>query len=329
MTDCPAVLALDIGGTKLAVGIVDMDGRTHYVEVISTKSERGPADVLRRLFNLGHVAMTRYGPDKVRGVGIACGGPLDTVQGVLTGPLHLPGWVDVPIVTLARREFDRPVVLENDATAGALGEYRFGAGRGTATMVFLTISTGIGGGAVVEHRLHRGAAGNGGEFGHLIVKSDGLLCLCGRRGCLEAYASGSSIAARTAEALTTFAGRSTLAALDGPGAEDVARQARRGDDLATLLWEETTAALGTALTTLVNLFEPQLVVLGGGVSRSGEQLLGPVREQVAREAMPPAAKAARIVPTELGDLVCVVGAGAAALEVLDHSTDRRKESLHA
>lgn len=326
--DRRSVLALDIGGTKLAVGVVDARGQAHGFRVAPTDPDRGPDDVLRRLFELGHDVVDRYGPADVARVAISCGGPLDRTAGVLTGPLHLPGWTDVPIVKLARQEFARPVVLENDATAGALGEYRFGAGRGSTTMLFLTISTGIGGGAVVEGRLHRGAAGNGGEFGHLIVHSGGRLCLCGRHGCLEAYASGSSIAARTADALPLFPGRSTLAGITHPGAEDVAREAGAGDQLARQLWDETTAALGSALTTLVNLFEPDTVVLGGGVTRSGEQLLRPVRAQVAREAMPPAAKAVRIVGAQLGEQMCVVGAGVSGLGLDDRAPETTLESLH-
>lgn len=311
----PPVLALDIGGTKLAVAVVTPDGGTHGLVIEPTHREDGPETVLGRLFAMGHRALAAAGLDEpVAAVGISCGGPLDAASGVLLCPPHLPGWIDVPVGARASAAFGLPFALENDATAAALAEHRYGAGRGTSTMLYLTISTGVGGGAVVDERLHRGAAGNGGEFGHVMVHLGGRPCTCGRRGCVEAYAAGSAIAARAAEALAD--GRvSSLSTLSAPTAADVARAARAGDPLAAELWDQATDALGSAVTDLVNVFEPDLVVLGGGVTRAGAQLLDPVRAAVASSAMGPAARAARIELTQLGDVVCVVGAGAVALDL--------------
>lgn len=312
-----AVLSIDIGGTKLAVAVVTEDGRTHGLIVEPTRREEGPGVIVPRLFDMGHRAIAASGIDGVAAVGISCGGPLDSRAGILTGPLHLPGWVDLPIVELAEREFGVPAVLENDATAGALGEFRYGAARGSSTLVYLTVSTGIGGGAVIDGRLHKGAAGNGGEFGHVMVRTGGRHCLCGRRGCLEMYASGTSIAARATEAVAERGAGSSLATLPVVRAEDVVAAAAAGDALAAELWEETIDTLSSALTDLVNVFEPDLVVLGGGVTRSGDALLLPVRERVARDAMPPAAAAATVMLAGLGDEVCVVGAGGVAFDHLD------------
>jgi glucokinase len=235
---------------------------------------------------------------------------------VLTAPLHLPGWIDIPITAMTETRFGVPAALENDATAAAFGEYRYGAGRGVDTMLYLTVSTGIGGGAVINGRLHRGAAGNGGEFGHVLVRSEGRECLCGRRGCLEVYASGSSIAARAREAVLERGAGSSLADLPELRAEHVVAAAAAGDALARELWHETTELLASALTDLVNVLEPDLVVLGGGVTRSGSALLDPVRTAVLRDAMAPAAAAARIELAALGDEVGVVGAAAVALDAL-------------
>jgi glucokinase len=180
-------------------------------------------------------------------------------------------------------------------------------------MLYLTISTGIGGGAIVDGTLHLGAAGNATEFGHVTVLRGGRLCSCGRRGCIEAYASGTSIAARAREALER--GRaSTLGELPAVTAADVSRAAEAGDPLARELWAVTIDLLGSAVTDLVNVFEPDLVLLGGGVTRAGGMLLDPVRELVAAEAMPPAAAAARVDIAGLGDLVGVVGAGVVGQE---------------
>lgn len=312
-----SVLALDIGGTKLAVAVMTADGRTHAFLSEPTEKHRGPEAVIAHLFDMGRRSIAAAGLGAPAAVGISCGGPLDARAGVLTRPLHLPGWIDIPIVALATEEFGVPAVVENDATAAVLGEHRFGAARGADIALYLTLSTGVGGGSIIGGRLHRGAAGNGGEFGHVTVRSGGRDCLCGRRGCLEAYASGTSIAVRANELLVTTDRPSSLRELDVVRAEDVSAAARVGDAVAAEVWQETTEVLGQAVTDLVNVFEPNVVVLGGGVTRSGSQLLDPVRTIVQDTAMPPAAARATVTLAGLGDEVCVVGAGALALDLLE------------
>ncbi|MET0885896.1 MAG: ROK family protein [Mycetocola sp.] len=309
------VLALDIGGTKLAVAVVTEDAECHALRVEPTRRDEGPEVILDRLFDMGQGAIDAAGP--VAGVGISCGGPLNRSDGILTGPLHLPGWVDIPITAMVEERFGVPATLENDATAAALGEYRYGAGRGMTTMLYLTLSTGIGGGAVISGQLHRGAADNGGEFGHILVRSGGRRCLCGRLGCLEIYASGSSIAQRAREAVADRGATSSLAGIDDLRAEHVSAAADAGDPLAVEVWTETTELLASGITDLVNVLEPDLVVLGGGVTRAGRTLLDPVRRNVFRDAMPPAAAAVRIELAELGDVVGVVGAAAVAFDFLE------------
>jgi glucokinase len=220
----------------------------------------------------------------------------------------------VPVTEIAAQVYERRAVLENDATAAAAAEHRYGAGAGARNMVYLTISTGVGGGVVADGRLYRGA-GNGAELGHVTVDWHGRACRgCGRPGCLEAYVSGTSIAERAREALAAGGGSSSLAALAAPTAADVAAAARAGDRLAQAVWDETVAALACGLTSIVNVFEPEIVVLGGGVSRAGEQLLAPVREWVREHAMEPAGRSVEIVAAALGDQVGVVGAAAIVYE---------------
>ncbi|MDT0378229.1 ROK family protein [Streptomyces sp. DSM 42041] len=318
----PAVLALDIGGTKLAAGVVRADGTVLSSAVCPTEVAEGPRAALERLFGLGEKVLAAAGthPGELLGTGIGCGGPLDSDAGVLLRPPHLPGWIDVPVTTLARERYGLPAVLDNDGTAGAAGEWRFGAGRGSRHLLYLTVSTGIGGGVVLDGRTFRGAAGNGGEPGHVTVRSGGRPCKsCGRAGCLEAYASGTAIAERAVEAVAEARAAGVSTAMAGPDpltAADVAAAARQGDPSAVRLWEETVEALGSGLTSLVNVFEPELVVLGGGVTRSGEQLLAPVRRSVAECAMGPAARAVRVVAAAGGDRAGVLGAAAVAFERL-------------
>jgi len=293
------VLGLDVGGTKIAAGVVDATG--HVYGFGTAPSDADSARGVERLFELGRQAVAESGFD-VAAIGIGCGGPLDSEKGVLIAPLHLPGWRDVPVAELAAAAFDRPAFLDNDGTAGAAGEHRFGAGRGTHSMVFLTISTGVGGGVVLDGVVQRGRSGNGGELGHVTVDWHGRPCRgCGRRGCLEAYCSGTSIAERAVEAGME----------EGITAADVAQAARAGDELASRVWDETCEALACGLTSIANLFEPEAIVLGGGVVRTGDQLLAPVRAAVAEQMIGPPVS---IVAAASGDAVGVVGAAAIAYE---------------
>lgn len=317
-----STLALDIGGTKLAVGVVDPDGRVTALRITPTRKEEGHAAVVRRLFDLAHASLAEAGLPAVDAVGISCGGPLDAEAGIVHRPLNLPDWDGVPLGELAAEEFGVPAHLVNDATAGMLAEHRHGAAHGARDALYLTLSTGVGGGAIVGGRLHRGAARNGGEFGHVMVRPGGRFCTCGRRGCLEAYASGTSIAIRARDAVAAAEAPTVLAALGTVRAEDVVAAVAAGDDVARALWDETTAAIGQAVTDLVNTFEPEVVVLGGGVTRAGALLLDPVRAHVSRWAMPPAAAAVRIEFAALGEAVCVVGAAV-------HAADRSEEPSHA
>lgn len=314
------VLALDIGGTKLAAAVVADDGSYRGFRVVPTRVSDGPDSVIERLLELGEESLAAAGADaRPIAVGISCGGPLDAAAGLLLNPPHLPGWIDIPIAALVADRFGLPAVLENDATAAALGEAWYGAARGADTAIYLTVSTGIGGGIVLGGRPHRGAAGNGGELGHITVRPGGDPCTCGRRGCLEAYCSGTNIARRARAALAAHlaaGGTSTLPPAALLTAADVSREARLGDPVARAVWDETTQLLGQALTDLVNAFEPDVAVLGGGVTRSGDDLLVPVREIVAAGAMAPAAHAATVVLAEFGDAVGVVGAAAVALDRL-------------
>ncbi|HWE80711.1 MAG TPA: ROK family protein [Gaiellaceae bacterium] len=308
------VLALDIGGTKLAAGVVGPDGAVRSFLVAPSNSEEGAEPTLERLFTLGRDAVAASGVawDEISDVGIGCGGPLDAERGVLIAPPHLRGWRDVHVSELAERAYGRTATLENDATAAAAGEHRWGAGRGTLNMVYLTVSTGVGGGAVIDGRLYRGAGGNGGELGHVTVDWHGRPCRsCGRAGCLEAYVSGTSIVERAREAGLRY-----------DTAEEVAAAARDGDPGAARVWDETIEALACGVTSIVNLFEPELVVIGGGVSRSGERLFGPLRAAVRDGAMSPAGEA-RIVPAALGERVGVAGAAAIVYEATPAGGDER------
>jgi glucokinase len=313
------VLGLDIGGTKLAAGVVTGDGRVLSRAVIPAHAADGPWSMIERHIALGRQVVAEAGVDwsRIAGIGIACGGPLDPDAGVILSPPNLPGWDRIPLVDTVSERLGLPAAVENDATAGALAEWWFGAGRsrGVDDLIYLTISTGIGGGLVLGGQLYTGVAGNAGELGHLTVIYNGRQCGCGRRGCLEAYASGTNIAARAREAIA--AGEtSSLSELPSLTSKEVAEQARAGDPLATRIWDETMAMLASGVANILDVFNPALVVLGGGVTRVGDQLLVPVREAALRDAMEPARRSAEIVLTELGANHDVISAAVVAFERL-------------
>jgi glucokinase len=251
------------------------------------------------------------GDTEPEAVGIACGGPLDTRSGVLLGPLHLPGWDHVEIVRVAEARFGVPAVLANDASAGAWGEFRAGAAKDAGSELYLTVSSGLGGGAVLDGRLLVGATTNGGEFGHVCVRPGGRRCTCGRLGCAEAYVAGTQLVQRAKEALA--AGRTSALADEADlDARAIVRLAA-SDGLARELWADALDCLGQVVTDLVNVLEPEVVVLDGGLTHE-DALVDGVRDRVGREAMTPIRRVVRIERAALGGTAPAVGAGLLALE---------------
>lgn len=316
------VLGIDIGGTKLAAGLVTLEGELVAQDRAPTLAQEGPSPVIGRMVDLCRRVLAQSGVDRreVLAGGVGCGGPLDPVAGVIMEPPNLPGWVDVPLVQRLEDALSMPAYLDNDANAAALGEHRFGAGRGVANMVYLTISTGVGGGVIMGGRLYQGQNGNAGEIGHMSLVYNGRLCNCGSRGCLEAYASGTSIAARAREAVLAGNG-SLLVALAGgsPEAitgETVEEAVRAGDPVARQVWEETMEILGAGVANVINIFNPERVVLGGGITNVGDLLFEPVRRIALSRAMKPLSRVVQIVPAQLGGQVGVLGAAAVALDRL-------------
>ena len=311
------ILGIDIGGTKLAVGVARRDGRLLSEQRQPSDAATGPEPMVARVVEMARAVVADAGLalDEIEAIGIGCGGPLDPWRGVILNALNNPGWVDVPLVARIEEGLGRPSHLDNDANAAALGEHRFGAGRGVAHMVYLTISTGVGGGLILDGRLYHGANGNAGELGHISVRvSGGRPCHCGSVGCIEAYCSGTNIAERFREALAGGAASAIDREPAAITAEDVADAARDGDPLAGTIWAETMELLGGGIVSIIHAFNPQLVVLGGGVTRAGDLLFEPVRRVVSERAMPWLAEPVRIVPAELGDMTGVLGAVAVALE---------------
>mgnify|MGYP005856657047 CR=1 FL=1 len=310
-------LALDFGGTKLAAGIVDWrsgrvvrEGRRRTGE--ASGAEGQIADMLALVDGL--LGAMPEG-ETLSGVGVSFGGPVDAPSGTVLQSHHVPGWDGLPLASRLSRRLGLPVLVENDANAVALGEFLYGAGRGVADLVYMTISTGIGGGIILDGQLWRGHHGVAGEIGHMVVRPDGPVCTCGNRGCLEALASGLSIARRAREALAAGRPGELLLALaggepDGITAELVFRAALNGDDAAKSVVAEAAADLGLAIAMLCSIIDPARVILGGGVAKAGEQLLAPVREAFRRHAFPLLVERVSIVRAAAIDEGGLLGAAA-------------------
>ena len=310
------VLGIDIGGTNLVVGAVAEDGSAlHALRSEATRSEEGSDAMLRRLGAMGRAVMDetrRLVPGATfAGAGAGAPGPLDTKRGVVLLTPNL-GWVNLPLRQLLQDALGVPAAIDNDANCAVLGECWMGAARGARHVIGITIGTGIGGGIVVNGRLYHGASDCAGEIGHTTVEVNGRRCKCGNYGCLEAYASGPAIARRAVEAIE--AGQPSKlpdyvdGALDRITAQTVYQAAHDGDELAEEVVGDTAKFLGAGIANMVNIFNPEIVVVFGGVTYAGERLFGPLKREVAKRAFKPAVAVCRIVPAELIGTAGVYGA---------------------
>ena len=269
-------------------------------------SHEGPDKIISRLVLSVDAAVKEAGL-KLRdtcGVGVAAAGIIDINKGLITAAPNLPGWRNIPLRDLLMDEFKIPVFVLNDASAAALGEHRLGAGRGLDNLIYMTVSTGIGGGMIINGELYNGTDGSAAEVGHMIIQVDGPLCHCGHYGCLEAMASGTAIARMAQERLRSgWMSMLSRMVKKGKGsitAEDVDAAAKKGDALAKGVIDDAAGYLGVGMANLVNLFNPQMIVVGGGVSAMGERLLRPARKSLKQHAFKLPAGTVRVVRSALG-----------------------------
>ncbi len=310
------VLGIDIGGTNLVVGSVGHDGSSlHALRSEPTHAEAGQRDVLDRLIALAQQTIEQTRREKpgaeIIGVGVGAPGPLDTRSGVVLLTPNL-GWVNLPLRQIIHERLDLPAVLDNDANCAVLGEWWMGAAQGTRHALGITIGTGIGGGIIVDGKPFHGASDCAGEIGHTTIDTEGRRCKCGNYGCLEAYASGPNIAMRAVEEINAGA-VSRLAGYVGGDLKQITAQtvyqaAHDGDDLALEVVNDTAKFLGTGIANLLNIFNPEVVVVCGGVTLAGDHLFVPLRREVARRAFKPAVEVCRIVPGGLAGTAGVYGA---------------------
>jgi glucokinase len=296
------VIGIDLGGTKILAGLVNREGRiTRETQLPTPTSSTG--DLLDAL----EKTVAGLLEPGVGAIGFGIPGTIDQTRGRVEVTVNLP-LVEFDFRDWMQRRFDLPVGIDNDANAAAYAEWAFGAGRGTRHMVMLTLGTGIGGGLILDGKPYRGAVGAAAELGHIVVQHDGPACqgFCTGRGHLESLASGT---AGGKEARELFG--------EAANAHDLVRKAQAGDEMALAALAEIGHVLGSGVGSLVNIFNPELVVIGGGFAAAGDLLLDPARERVHREALEPARDFVRIVPAVLGPEAGLVGAGLVAFEALD------------
>ncbi|HEX5413668.1 MAG TPA: ROK family protein [Terriglobia bacterium] len=308
-----ALVGVDIGGTKSAV-VISLEAPSVLDRIeFPTKPVQGPEPALR-LIKTGIRDLLAKHRLKPARIGVSCGGPLDHIRGVIQAPPNLPTWVDVPIKAMLESEFAVTCRVENDANAGAVAEHRFGAGRGCRYMIFLTMGTGLGAGIIIDGLLYHGTNDFAGEIGHIRLTRSGPVGYH-KAGSVEGWASGGAmpqIAARAVKAALKRSQSTTLGELLRKGkpitARDVALAARKGDAVAASILRSTGKRLGAVLAILVDILNPERIVIGGLAMRLGDTLLGPAREVLLCEALPYSTAVCQTVPAQLGERIGDVAA---------------------
>lgn len=316
------IVGVDIGGTNLVVGCVANDGSSlQALRSEPTQAEDGADAVVGRIIAMVKQAIAECkrvdSSADIIGIGVGAPGPLNTKTGIVLLTPNL-GWVNMPLRHRVQEGVGLPVALDNDANCAVLGEWWMGAARGSRTAIGITIGTGIGGGLILHGRLFHGHSDCAGEIGHTTIEVNGRQCKCGNYGCLEAYASGPAIAQRAVEAIQsgyeTALPKYVAGRLELITAQTVYDAAHDGDELALDVVGDTAKFLGAGVANLVNVFNPEVVVVCGGVTYAGDSLFVPLRREVTRRAFKPAVEVCRIVPGELSGTAGVYGAARTFIE---------------
>lgn len=308
-------IGIDVGGTNVKIALVDDKGKIIYSNSVPTYAKMGYEYTVNNIKQAIKDLMkeTNTTPKDIEGIGFDFPGQVDCKTGVVKLAPNIPGWVNVPIAQMIEDEFHIPTRIDNDVRCAALGELKFGAGKGCENFICITVGTGIGSGLVINGKVVRGASNAAGELGHIKLQMNGgPICGCGDTGCLEAFASGPSIVAMAQDYIK--GGKSTkfreMAAAEGGEITPymVAKAAEEGDPVAKRIFEIVGEYIGIGLTSVINLLNPEKVIIGGGVAEAGDLLLDPIRRTIKERAMVVAGSAVEIVPAELGNSAGVIGA---------------------
>lgn len=306
-------IGIDVGGTNVKIALVDEKGKIKYSNSVPTRAEMGYEytvnNIKQAIYDL--LKETKLEPKNIEGIGFGFPGQVDYKSGIVRLAPNIPGWVDVPIAKLIEDEFHIPTRVDNDVRCAALGELNFGAGKGCENLICITVGTGIGSGLIVNGKLVRGASNAAGEIGHIKLQmNDGPICGCGDTGCLEAFASGPSIVAMAEDYIR--GGKSTkfreMANSNPITPYIVCEAAKAGDPVAKRIFTIMGEYIGIGMASVVNLLNPEKIIVGGGVADAGEILMTPLKETLKKRAMKIAGEAVDVVPAQLGNTAGVIGA---------------------
>jgi len=316
LTSQNPLLAIDLGGSKIVTALVSPDGEIMARDYTLTLPEEGTEAVIERMLAAIDSVTSKMNMSLslFSNIAIAAAGAIDSEKGIVTASPNLPGWLDVPLKEIMEKALGLKTFLINDASAAALGEHYFGAGRGISNLIYITVSTGIGGGIIIDGKLYLGVSGSAGEIGHMTIDINGPRCNCGNIGCLEVLASGKAVA-REAQRLIARGSKTIMLELaegepQNISAQTVSAAAQKGDTLALAIIFKAATYLGVGIVNLVNIFNPEMIIVGGGMAQMGKMLLAPARQVVAERAFQLPAQRVRIVPNQLGENAGVLGAAA-------------------
>ncbi len=306
-------IGIDVGGTNVKLALVDDKGKIRYSNSVPTRAEMGYEYTVNNIKQAIYDLMkeTKLSTKDIEGIGFGFPGQVDYKAGTVRNAPNIPGWVEVPIAKLIEDEFHIPTRVDNDVRCAALGELNYGAGKGCENLICITVGTGIGSGLIVNGKLVRGASNAAGEIGHIKLQiHDGPICGCGDTGCMEAFASGPSIVAIAEDYIK--GGKSTkfreMANGNPITPYIVCEAAKTGDPVAQRIFTIMGEYIGVGLASVVNLLNPERIIVGGGVADAGDLLLTPLTETLKKRAMKIAGSVVEVVPAQLGNTAGVIGA---------------------
>lgn len=305
------VIGVDLGGTKIYTALTDLKGNIIKEKVVETEANKGTDVVIQKIFDTIEYVIEGTDKDLIKAIGLGSPGPLDVKAGKIAYTPNLP-FKNFDIVSPVRDKFELPTYLDNDANAATLGEFVFGAGKGTTNMVFITCSTGIGGGAIINGKIFRGSTSNALEIGHMTIARDGQRCGCGNVGCAEAMASGTGIMKKAKEAVATNVD-TTLKNYENITAKEVFVEAAKGDRVSKEILDVALSYLGITVANVANTFDPDMIIVGGGVASAGDIVFEKIAEEMEKRCLKTILRNCVVKKAQLGGKAGVLGAAAIAI----------------
>lgn len=304
-------IGIDLGGTKIYTALANDVGKILNEVIVPTEATKGYEQIVDKMKDSIKNVMNGIDKSKIKGIGLGSPGPLDVKNGIIAEPPNLP-FVNYPIVEELNKEFGIDVYLDNDANVATLAEYMFGAGKGTENLVYVTASTGVGGGAILNGKIYRGSTSNALEVGHTTVNAFGRRCGCGNNGCVEAMASGTAIMKAAKDAIESRV-QTSLRKYDEVTSKEVFMEASKGDRVSKEIIEEAMSYLGVAVANYANMLDPDIIVIGGGIIGAGDIVFEIVNKEMEKRCLGPIFRNCKVVKSDLGGKTGVLGAIALAM----------------